>query len=193
MSDSLGPSESVEPREGLRDPGYQITGRPFRLLRRGAVCIPVFRTSQEDRKLHRQDYARLAAYAYLIETCEGAQVPYGIVLYGNSYEADVIPITLESRKLFEEGLAEARKLLAKYRSKRSNPGRPRDESICSGCHLGRPRLYKLGKSELTLGEAVIKPFLTNARDNNHEYHSECGDRYGWVPSHKLAIAKGITD
>ncbi len=188
--------DPVERREANYDPGLRLSGKPSMVLLRGAVCIPVFRKHHGDRTLHPQHHARMAAYAHLLKTCERVQVPYGVILFGDGEQGVSVPITDYAVKQFEQGLADARELLLTLQRQPVQPDRPTKLSACGQCHLGRPRLYRPGKSETVLGDAVLEPRLTEARKTQKEYHSDCGDRYshdGWTPPHELAVALGLTD
>ncbi len=188
--------DPVERREALFDPGLRIAGKPRMVLRRGATCIPVFRKRRGDRELYPQHHARLAAYAHLLKTFEQVQVPYGVIMFGDSEEGVAVPITEYAVRVFEQGLADALRLVSTLARQPVVPDRPARLSLCAKCHLGRPRLYRPGKSETVLRGAVLEPFLTMARQTKKKYHSDCGDRYGqfgWVPPHELAQAMGLTD
>ena len=53
----------------------------------------------------------MAAYCHLIETCEGAESPYGIVLYPDSYECVTVPNSPENQNKLHSGLLRARKII----------------------------------------------------------------------------------
>ena len=185
--------DPVQRREALSDPGLGISGKPWMVLLRGATCIPVFRKHRGDRKLRSQHHARIAAYAHLLKTCERVQVPYGVILFGDGEDGVAVPITDYARGEFEQGLVDAQRLVTTLAQQPVQPDRPMSLSLCEKCHLGRPRLYRPGKSETIVRSVVLEPFCTRARKTNQEYHGDCGDRYSWVPPHELAQAMGLTD
>lgn len=149
----------------LSDPAWRVTGKPWRVLHRGSERIPVFRKRNEDEKLYRQHFARIAAYAHLIETTEGAIVPYGLILLGSSYRGLTVPVEPSSKKQFHDALILARTVV------KGGPHQPppRNVSLCWSCPWGKPMTEDYGET----------------------YSSPCGDRYNWVPPHEKALRKGL--
>lgn len=128
--------------EGLRDSKWRLVGQPWRVLVKGDLRIPVFRKrfrrdSATAEKLYRQHYARMAAYCHLLEVCEGAKSPYGVVLFGDSHKGVTVPNQPGSRKTFHTGLLELRDTLSNYKH-RTPP--PADLRRCKACpHSWRDR------------------------------------------------------
>ena len=149
----------------LSEPEWRITGKPWRVLQRGNQRVPVFRKRNEERKVFRQHFARVAAYAYLIELTTGAEVPYGIVLLGSSYRGLAVAIDHGSKKPFFDGLARAREII---RSGEQQAG-PDSPTRCRACPWGKP---------MTTNRGIT-------------YRSPCGDRYAWVPPHQKALLKRL--
>jgi CRISPR/Cas system-associated exonuclease Cas4 (RecB family) len=149
----------------LSEPHWRVTGKPWRVLHRGSVRVPVFRKRNEEKKVFRQHFARVAAYAYLIEMTTGAEVPYGIVLLGSSYRGLAIMIDNGSKKPFFDGLGRAREIIrsGQWQSE------PESGTKCRACPWGKP---------MTTNRGIT-------------YHSTCGDRYGWVPPHQKAFLKRL--
>lgn len=81
----------------MADDDARLSGKPFRVLCRGSLRIPVFRQRRPTDRLYRQHFARIAAYCHLIEVSSGKQSPFGIVLRGRSYQCVAIPIGEEAR------------------------------------------------------------------------------------------------
>ncbi|WNG24742.1 hypothetical protein F0U62_12510 [Cystobacter fuscus] len=149
----------------LSDESWRVTGKPWRILQRGSVRIPVFRKRNEDERLYRQHFARIAAYAHLLERSEGATVPYGVVLLGSSYCGLAVPVDPPSKKQFHDALILARTVI------KGGPHQPppHNPSMCRSCVWGKPM----------------------TEDNGSSYQSPCGERYDWVPPHEKAIRKGL--
>jgi len=151
-----------EPRrldEGLRDPRWRLVGCPWRILVKGDLRIPVFRKrlgrGDSGDKLYRQHYARMAAYCHLIQECEGASSPYGIVLFGHTYTGMTVPATPWTNKTFHDALVATREMVASLPGKVPPAPSVQDRGKCKLCpHSWRDR---------TTGLSV------------------CGQRFNWVP------------
>src|SRR6267142_923284 len=88
--------------------------------------------------LFKQHYARMAAYCHLLEKCEHAYSPYGIILFGNSHEGITIPCQPGTKKTFHDSLLSARTTIANFRQ--VLPPYPRNPQICVLCpHSRRDR------------------------------------------------------
>ena len=86
---------SVPCHEAYRDDGRGLIGKPWCVVRRGSMTIPVWKLSQSAAnvkpEIFPQHIVRMAAYCHLIATCEGRQSPCGVVLYGNTYRGTTLP------------------------------------------------------------------------------------------------------
>lgn len=147
----------VNPQDQYRDEQWHLVGNPWRILVKGDLRIPVFRRrpshGTSGAQLYRQHYGRMAAYCHLIEKCEGAWSPYGIVLQADSYKAQTVPYQPGSRKVFHDGLVDARQTL-KLLPQRA-PAVPSNTQVCLLCPHSR-------------------------RDPLSGY-SVCGQRFSWNP------------
>lgn len=150
--------QRTRPQENLFDRDWKLAGKPWCILQKGTLHIPVFRKRNEDERLYRQHLARIAAYAHLIERTENAHVPYGIVMRGRSWNGIAVPVTPPNRKAFHDALIEARHIAI---SGPSQAG-PDNKAKCRGCPWGKP--------------------LTT--DRGLTYDSPCGERYSWTPPHE---------
>lgn len=182
--------DCLEPVDAHRDPGRRLHGKPWRVLTKGTTLrIPVVRKHRGERTWGRQHIVRLAAYCQLIETCEGGDAPFGVLMFAGSYDCLMIPITAEAQEQFKVALEEVRDFLRKYEEKkRKNLKMFLDEPTdnrCQGCHFGRPRRHAPGSATILDGKAIDA--LPTRAVNGQDYHCDCGDRFNWVPPHKDAV------
>ncbi|MAT70846.1 MAG: hypothetical protein CMJ58_15130 [Planctomycetaceae bacterium] len=180
--------ESIPYKEVLRDERWRCAGKPWRVLRHGSVRIPVFRLKGNTSRLYRQHYARMAAYCHLIQTCEGAESPYGIVLLPNSYDGLTVPNSPASGKAFHQGLLEARRVVRESVSRNQDPPRPGNSRLCHACKIGRPRVYRMGITTTTRNGSTLPAYCFRGVDRR-DYHSPCGDRFRWGPPHQRFFEK----
>jgi hypothetical protein len=168
------------------NPAEQLTGRPWRILTKGTTLrIPVIRKHRGERVYRPQHIVRIAAYCRLIETCEGADAPFGILMFAGSYDCLLIPASALAQSKLDQALPEVRDFLRVTAEGNYAPTEPQDNR-CRGCHWGEPRQYIPGESETILSGEVVAPLVTRAGNNRH-YHSSCGDRFTWVPPHDDAV------
>ncbi|MGD8450899.1 MAG: hypothetical protein PVJ57_03695 [Phycisphaerae bacterium] len=190
--------ESIVYKEPLRFEPWRLAGRPWRVLRRGSLRIPVFRkrtsVGGDQRRLYRQHYARMAAYCHLLEKCEGAESPYGIVLFGDgSYEG--IAVAMDSPGSWtplRNGLTMARQMVCGWQERKAAPAYPNHQGMCRHCKLGKPFVHRPGETEHRQRGRIIKPHTISGVDSR-KYHSKCGDRFRWIPPHEKAYEKGLYD
>ncbi len=152
--------------EGLRDTKWRLIGNPWRILIRGNLRIPIMR-KWGGQKLYRQHYARIAAYCHLIEFVDpGAASPYGVVLFGNTYNGFAIPNSPSTRKTFHDSLLYTRET---FRQMGSTITGPLNTNKCCLCPHGRP----------------------TSKDYGDTWTSECGNRFYWTPPHQRAYEKEL--
>jgi hypothetical protein len=178
--------DSVPYRESLRDPRWRVAGRPWRVLRKGSLRIPVWRRrkgDETDRRLRGQHYARMAAYCHLIKEVEGAESPYGVILFGDTYQGVTVSDGVGSRTAFHRGLRAARDVIRQAQAG-TDPAVPQ-RPPCRGCPYGTPYVYQPGESD-----GNRPPYLKRGVDDRN-YHSKCGDRFRWVPPHQKAADKAL--
>lgn len=189
--------EVVPVRESLRDDKLRLAGRPWRILQRGSLRIPVFRKHRGERQLRPQHRVRLAAYGHLIEETEGLTAPFGVLMFADSYDVLVVRFTDSVRAEFQQGLTMTRDLLSRFVLSRfvlsrDDPGRPAAASVCEHCPLGRPVVHRPGQTDTKRGTTILPAFLTRGVDGRN-YHSPCGDRFHWIPPHERAREKELID
>ncbi len=148
--------QPTKPQDQYRDIQWHLAGCPWRVLVKGDLRIPVFKKRprrQGEERLFKQHYARMAAYCHLLEKCEGAKSPYGIVLFGDTLAGMTVPNAPGSNKAFHDGLVGARATLAKLHDDEYIP-HP-DSKTCKNCpHSKRDRATE---------------------------ESVCGTRFNWTP------------
>ena len=178
----------------LVDEDLGISGKPWKLLRTGELCFPVFRCKQpkphnadlSDARswLYRQHYVRIAAYCELIERCTGDKAFAGIIVFSGTYRAIVVNVFADAKIKEELALAidSAQQTLAIYESQQVTE--TPDKQICRGCPHGNPRIFNYATTTL-LNDGT--PVPTNLhRVKNKSRHSKCGDFFKWVPPHEKA-------
>ena len=174
--------DSVKYKDSLKDERLRLSGRPWRVLRKGSLRIPVFRLQGEPR-LKRQHFARMAAYCHLLETCEGGHSPYGVVIFAGTYDGTTVPNSPASRKAFHDGLVKARSTLQRNREG-SQSRHPVNLNLCAGCPHGYPQV------QVSRWFRPVKGYPRRGVDGRL-YRSSCGDRYRWTPPHEKAIRKRL--
>jgi len=181
---------SIPYKDNLYDEHWRLAGRPWRVLRRGSQRIPVFRKRRGDAEIRRQHKVRMAAYCHLMVECEAAESPYGIVLFGETYEGVAVANAPGTRKIFHDELVAARLVVRRAEGEGAQPERPANASLCRGCPVGKPFVHRSGVTEYESGGETLDVFPAFG-DDGRPYHSRCGDRFGWVPPHEKAVAKGV--
>lgn len=172
------------------DRDWKLTGKPWRVLVKGSLRIPVFRKRFGEAELFPQHYVRMAAYCHLIEVCEGAESPYGIVLFDGSYDGRTVPNSVLNFEQLKRELKQARRILKSMKRDGIIPSQPQRSGPCQDCPLGRPRIHRRRSSDTWLKDQRLPAFLSRS-DDGEPYHSDCGDRYCWVPPHDLAKRKKL--
>jgi hypothetical protein len=176
-------------REPLRDPRWRLAGKPWRVLRRDSIRIPVFRIRRgRSTELFRKHYARVAAYCHLMEKSEGGESPFGVILFPGTYDGVAIFNSPHSRKIFHNGLESARHFVQISESRGAVPAAP-SAGRCSGCPWGKPFVDDGAHPTKSKGRELQAYCATGV--DGRGYHSQCGDRYRWVPPHTKAFDKGL--
>lgn len=189
--------ESVEKAAPLFDPSINLAGKPWRVLHRGSCQYPVLqirvREGQHDERrqgnLRSQQFARIAAYAYLLNQLEKAESDWAIVLFGKSDEGIAIPLTQDIWKCFETGLPLARNRHGQYEGGTEFLPKPRQGTApCAHCPHGEPTTSK--EPSIFKGVPVVS-YLTATPDGRRLLHCTCGDRFHWVPPHETSVKLGL--
>lgn len=174
------------------DAKLNVAGNPWKILRRGNECIPVFRCKPTKAKhsnpqkipsdwIYQQHHVRMAAYCEIIESSTTYSSPFGIVLFAGEFRAFAVKLTDASRKALRIELKRARRTIA---AKWSNePSR----NLCSKCKLGSLQNHKPGETDLIWhGSAVQANFKLV---HGYHKHSKCGDAFYWLPPHEYTLQK----
>ncbi len=177
--------ECRAPLDPYFDPVLRLTGKPWRVLCKDRTLrIPVIRKHRGDRSWGLQHQARIAAYCQLIESQEGAEAPFGILLFADSYDGLILPNTLKSREQFRRALVALRELLQTQDQDTVIAAGPSDNR-CLGCPWGIPRI-PTEESATMIGGKRLPPKLTKGKDGQWR-HSPCADLFGEVPPHLFAV------
>lgn len=173
--------ESIRLQEALRDPDWRFDGKPWRILRKGSLSIPVFRTRSPQEAPHDQQIVKVMAYCRLSQINFPAECPYGIILTGEDYSGFAVPNHPRFRKRFHNSLVALRQL-ALASDHQSEGDVAYDERGCVACPLGAPRLVALGLRVQRFGAPVmVRPVGSS---EGKDYHCDCGDRFRWKPPHE---------
>jgi hypothetical protein len=173
----------------LTHENWKVEGKPWRVLRRGNLRIPVFFQPATDEQLHPKHLAKVAAYCHLLQMVENLESPYGLVLKQDSLEGVAVPFNARSRKIFHEALRLARKTLRSSADHRGTAP-PEQVSLCAGCPYGKPQRYRPGSSDEVQTRLSLPLFVVVSK-NEAIHHSLCGDQFRWLPPHKDAQKLGL--
>lgn len=179
--------ESITSREAYVDSELGLAGRPWRVLRKGSLRIPVIKLkSTEERNDPQPQHAvRIAAYCRLLKLNEGMESPYAILLFGDSWDGLAVANSDALQHLLKEAVKFAREVIADPECL----GTPSRQPQCKGCEFGRPVVYHVERGSPWWddnGKVQGVPL------GNKVFHSCCGDRFGWTPPHEQAVKLKLT-
>ncbi len=187
-------SISYHDKDLLQDSELRLSGRPWRVIRHGSLRIPVFRKGKCDgpngRRLYPQHFARIAAYCQLLQTSEAGECPYGIILFGHTFEGFAVPIGRKTDQALKDGLFRARSTIKAHLQLGREPAPPRTTGRCGKCPHGYPRVFRDSSSLHQLRGAEVQLYGSCGGDKR-TYHSLCGDRFLWCPPHDRAFEKEL--
>ncbi len=173
--------EVRRPEAALHDERWKLSGKPRRILQKGTISIPVHRIRKPEGPILPQHIVRVMAHCHLIETTEGANSPFAIVLFGNTYEGMTVPNTKENRERFYTALERARTAITESDDGERQPPEPITGNVCSSCHFGHPRPVALEDKTTRYGEPLNPMLFHNGKK---VFHCDCGDRFRWKPMHE---------
>lgn len=184
--------ESVTTREQYRDDELGIIGRPWRVLRKGSLRIPVIKLRADEATTTPppHDAVQLAAYCRLLKICEGMESPYAILLFGDNWDGLAVANCDALQQLLTDAVRFTRDVLTASEFNSICPPAPEPSTPCQCCPFGVPALYDIAVgSQSWSNESRVH----GVPMNGHVYHSCCGDRFEWTPPHKTAIRLGLVD
>ena len=182
----------------LVDDELGISGKPWKLLHCGNVCLPVFfcrrpisaSESEDDPVawLKKQHSVRMKAYCELIEKNTGKHSSCGIIVFAGTMDAVALKFwnNRVAERQLEDALMIARESLVEF-GRHENVGVPAT-NVCVRCHLGRPKVYRLEPGVARRNGNDIRPSLHQVKVNgkSQTVHSVCGDFFEWIPPHEKA-------
>ncbi len=165
----------------LKDERWKLSGKPRRILDKGTMSIPVHRIRKPEGPILPQHIVRVMAHCHLIERTEGADSPFAVILFGNTYQGMTVPNTAENRARFYTALERARAAIIASDNGERQPPEPITGNACSACHFGHPRPVALEDKTMRYGEPLDPVLLHNG---SKVFHCDCGDRFHWKPKHE---------
>jgi hypothetical protein len=206
--------ECDPPQDVMEDGDWRLCGKPWRILHRGKLVIPVFlrnvtdmrRDTSDDPKnprLRNQHFVRIAAYCHLLELSRGLHVPFGVILTRGELTGMAVPNSQETRERLGFMLEEARGTMQDLANK-PHEYPMKEESKCFGCPHGRPIPHQEKfisrntgerdkRSELDAHTSSTRLKEGNRQQSPRRYHSHCGDRFRWLPPHQLTISMELEE
>ncbi len=179
-------------RDPLSAQDGQIIGKPWRILRKGAMAVPVIRRRRGSSDWHPQHIVRNAAYCDLIEKSYTAAAPFGVILFAGTRDCVIVPNSDSRQRMYQQALDDDANFFDSDSVRTENPA----DNRCAGCPHGMPRQFRTGKSEtIANGEPIPARVANSVWPDGRlrgKFHSDCGDHFRWPPPHKDAIALGIS-
>ncbi|HBE71971.1 MAG TPA: hypothetical protein DDW52_27850 [Planctomycetaceae bacterium] len=172
--------EVRRPEDSLKDERWKLSGKPRRILDKGTMSIPVHRIRKPEGPILPQHIVRVMAHCHLIETTEGANSPFAVILFGNTYKGMTVPNTPENRERFYTAIERTRAAITESDNGERQPPEPITGNACSACHFGHPRPIALEDKTMRYGEPLDPVLFHNGRK---VFHCDCGDRFNWKPKH----------
>ncbi len=164
--------ESRSVGEPLRDRDWKIEGKPWRILHKGSLSIPVFRTRSPQDAPRESQIVKIMAYCHLSSLVFGIECPYGIILTDADYGGFAVPNCERFQRNFHNNLIALRDLVQAVQ-RHEEKSVAFDAFKCAHCPLGKPRPNSLGRSLQQIGV----PLLANLGGTS----SDCGHRFTWRP------------
>jgi len=172
--------EVRRPEAALRDERWKLSGKPRRILQKGSMSIPVHRIRKPEGPILPQHIVRVMAHCHLIETTEGANSPFAVILFGNTYQGLTVPNTNENRERFYTALERVRTMIVESDAGERQPPEPVTGKVCKACHFGHPRPITLEDKTMRYDEPLDPVLLYNGKKI---LHCDSGDRFNWKPKH----------
>ena len=175
--------------ERMFDEELGVVGRPWRLLKKGNLLIPVFRKRCGDKSVHSNHRVRIAAYCAMIGNMTGAKAPYGLVLFSGGYEMMVIPATEDVRRVLTDVLRRTREVMAS--PKLRSAAEPASAVACAACPFGKPEPLSDVPTKKKPDQPLKVVSVLRGLSDRRRYYCTCGTRFGWTPPHQDCIDLGL--
>ncbi len=188
--------DCIKLSDPLSLPDDELTGKPWRMLCKGnTIGIPVIRRHPGSSEWGPQHEVRLAAYCELIEQCQIRSSPFGVILFADTRQCVLVPITAAVKMRLQLALESLQEFLELEARGTHIPQAPTDRR-CTGCLQGKPVKFQPGETEFRLNGKPLRANAINSKqesDGKHRgaFHSLCGDRFRWAPPHRNAVYLGI--
>jgi len=159
-----------------------VAGKPAKVLVSGGAIIPVIVRRQDPCEVRDNHRVRLALYAELIKYSENKRADWGLLLFAKTKIGILMPIDDKVRVKANRIVEEFRVSLAAD----VTPSEPHPKR-CFGCPWGKPTRKPADAQKDTKEENWT------AASRGTLFRSPCGDHFGWVPPHSLAIQMKLVD
>jgi len=114
----------------------------------------------------------MAAYCHLLERCEGASSPYGIVLFGDTMKGFSVPATPQTKRVFHDALLATRATIEQFAA--------RQFSIETHGHL-LSRLPVAWSPDPPSDSYTRCPNCPHSSRDYGSVRGVCGTRFQWDP------------
>lgn len=175
--------EVDRPTTSTVDNRAKLSGKPRRTIQKGDLTIPVHRVQSKSGKVKPQHIVRVMAYCHLVDEVQGANSPFAIILFGDTYRGITVPVTPENWTTFCDTVKQVRSLLLKSDAGEWSPPKPPHQSICAACFHGMPRAEGSDQPTFRYDKPLEPVILVPKSGKNRALHCSCGDRYDWKPKH----------
>ena len=187
--------ESISYQQPIQHPDLPLEGRPWRVLHKDSLRIPVIRTSgkrlgEGKNQLFPKLQVRLVAYAMLLEADDFHKVPYGLVFPIDSPHGLAFAITDDHRHRAKKLLAEFAQTLADSKTKNLQPNLPANRNRCSNCDYGKPSETSL--RNVAAGRKAGEHLVILQSRSGRLFHCQCANRFGSAPPHRDSVRIGLT-
>ncbi len=164
-----------------------IKGRPWKLLKREELCIPIFRCPPPTPKnpkaqnpenwIYTKHLVRIAAYCALIESQTDYQAPFGLILFSGTYRVFAIKPNERINAMLKKSVLIANELVESFRSG-LDPSAPPSKK-CRGCPHGKLKRHIPGVTVLQHNGRKVEEMIVGFDDKF--MHCHCGDLFQWLP------------
>lgn len=186
--------EPITYQRPFQHPDLPLEGRPWRVLHKDSLRIPVIRTpgdrmGEGKNQLFPKHEVRLVAYALLLEADGHHRVPYGLIFPAHSPHGIAFSITDNHRHRVIQLLADFERQLTESQQRDVNPGLPQNRKRCAKCDYGTPQKTSIREigSQRNAGQQIV---VLQGR-SDQLFHCDCADRFGSAPPHRDSVRMGL--